>query len=174
MRLFISFDMPTGIQSDIKRLQSNFIGMKGIKLANQLHITLKFLGEVKEKEIEAIKKRLGDVKFTPFEVSLGGLGVFPNEKQVRVIWIGLNPEGEIIDLHNYIDSALDGLFENDVKFSPHLTIARVEFIEDKKKFSNKIKLKVDGKFMVNEFKLMESEFVNGVHKHKCLETYKLG
>ena len=58
----------------------------------QMHLTLKFLGEVQPNTEGNIKEILRTVKFKPFSVNLDSIGVFPNENYIRVVWVGLKPE----------------------------------------------------------------------------------
>jgi len=97
---------------------------------HNIHLTLKFLGDTDESLIDPITTILTDAAKTtaPFQLSLQGTGVFPNEKYIRVIWIGMTATDIITPLAKYIDTHLSTLgFKLEARaFSPHLTVARVK------------------------------------------------
>ncbi|WP_455364338.1 RNA 2',3'-cyclic phosphodiesterase [[Eubacterium] cellulosolvens] len=101
--------------------------LKTVKREN-IHLTLRFLGEIGEGGVSEIIELLKEVNFKPFELSLKGVGVFPNQRYIRVIWLGLKQgEKELGEIASLIEQRLRTLrFPADNKrFSPHLTIARV-------------------------------------------------
>jgi 2'-5' RNA ligase len=163
MRLFIAFDLPKNVVKRLVDLQKQIgIDLAQIKFVEpeNMHLTLKFLGEVEEGKVGKIIERLKSVKFKPFMTSISEIGVFPNEKFIRVVWIGLKPFDPIEDLHNRIDSALSDMFNKDEKFQAHVTLGRVKFIKDKKKFLSVLKaLKMSDivePFVIDKFSLKKS------------------
>jgi len=129
-----------------------------------IHITLKFLGETEESLIDKINDIIKEsVKgITPFEVTLKDTGVFPNENYIKVIWIGIEKFEEIRDIANNIDEKLINLgFKKEKrKFSPHITIARVKSAKNKENLIQVINKFQDvefTKFSVNSIKLKKSE-----------------
>lgn len=174
MRVFIAVEF--------NELKNHFIELQNkvnkpsakLKEVSTFHLTLKFLGEVPETNIEDIKEKLKKIKFGKFELNLDDVGVFPNEDYIRIIWVGVNPKKEIIDLQQKIDSALDGSFEKDKRFHPHITLARVKFIEDNPSFANSLKdIKADKnkKLMINKFKLIKSTLTPKGPVYEDLETF---
>lgn len=125
---------------------------------NQMHLTLKFLGSVQPEKVRDISAALIKIKIAPFSVHLGNIGVFPNEDHIKVIWVGLNPEKRILELQKGIDEGLKKLFKKERDFKPHITLARVKYIENKEDFISKLKnIKIEGKKVeINNFKLMKS------------------
>ncbi|MGH9909254.1 MAG: RNA 2',3'-cyclic phosphodiesterase [Nitrososphaerales archaeon] len=96
--------------------------------ANQLHFTLIFLGEINDVMLESIKSKLSDIRFEPIEATYTGVGVFPNTKFVRVIWVGVDKESapKLINLAKEVESRLNTLgFKSDKPFAPHVTLFRV-------------------------------------------------
>ena len=95
-----------------------------------LHVTIRFLGQVTEPMVAAIQDGLEPVVRTiaPFEVTAAGLGVFPDEQHPRVVWVGLRDEGALGRLYDGISEVLVGMgFNLDAKpFRSHVTIGRVE------------------------------------------------
>lgn len=173
-RCFIAINFPDIIIEEILRIQglikkdNIFIG-KFTEREN-LHLTIKFLGEIDEIRIEEVKEKLKEIKFNNFECSIGKLGVF-SRKEVRIIWIKI--EGGIYDLQKQIDKSLKDIFDQEIRFMGHVTIARVSKINDRKRFFevlNKIK---DLKFKVEEFKLMESELRKNGPIYTEIEKYRL-
>lgn len=162
MRLFISVEIPDDIKNYLGKIQEEFIGNHSNKVGlvnvNNIHLTLKFLGEVQPNNVELIKENLKKIKFENFSVYLDMIGVFPSENYIRVIWVGLKPEKGILDLQKNIDEKLKKLFKKEKNFKPHMTLARVKFIDDKKKFIDNLKkIKVDNKNIeVDSFKLVKS------------------
>jgi len=95
-----------------------------------LHLTLRFLGEVDAPAAEAVQSRLAAPFHTPaFEVGLSGLGAFPQAGPPRVIWLGIsNGSAGLSDLSREVDARLDGLgFPKEERgFHAHLTLGRVK------------------------------------------------
>ena len=161
MRLFIAIEILDNIKEYMTKIQEKIDNdLAKIKFANknQMHLTLKFLGEVQPNNVNEIKEELKKIKFELFSVYLDSTGVFPSENYIRVVWVGLKPEEEIIRLQENIDERLKKWFKKEKNFKPHLTLARVKFVEDKNKFIEKLKkIKVENKKIdVNNFKLIKS------------------
>lgn len=160
MRLFIAIEIPEEVKEFIGEVQEKISDKGKIRLVNkeQIHLTLKFLGEVQPDKAEKVTEELKKIKFKPFSVYLDSIGVFPSESYIRVVWIGLKPENDILELQSNIDEGLKSLFKKEKDFKAHVTLARVKFIEDKKEFLDKLrKIKIDKKKIeVNDFKLIKS------------------
>ena len=130
MRVFIAVEISNAdILKKIQRFQENLqIDVKPTKI-NQIHFTLQFLGEIDEELCEKVKDVLRTIAFSQFDLSLKGIGGFPNLKNPRVIWIGVDKKGaeKLIELAKEIEMKLTPLgFEKDRKFKPHLTVLRVK------------------------------------------------
>ena len=130
MRVFIAVEISNAeILKKIKTFQEELqINAKATKI-NQIHFTLQFLGEIEEKTCEMVKQQLQKVTFSQFNLSLKGIGGFPNLKNPRVIWVGVDEEGgrKLIELTKEIGIKLTTLgFQNDKKFKPHLTVFRIK------------------------------------------------
>jgi len=130
MRVFIAIEISDEkILKNIQTFQKNIqIDAKPTKI-NQIHFTLEFLGEIDEIRCEQVKNIIKKISFSSFDLSLKGVGVFPNLKNPRVIWIGIDKNGaeKLTAISNEIGMKLTALgFENDKKFKPHLTIFRVK------------------------------------------------
>jgi 2'-5' RNA ligase len=171
MRTFISIDIPEEIKKKIIEIQNKLPGFQG-KLTEEenLHLTLKFLGEVDEEQIEKIKEKLKEIKFNKFETEIDSIGVF-SENFIKIVWLHMT---NCEELQKQIDEKLSDWFEKEDRFMGHLTIARVKNIKDKKEFLEQLgKIKIDKmKFSVCEFKLMKSELEKDGPKYKILEKFK--
>ncbi|MBW3001704.1 RNA 2',3'-cyclic phosphodiesterase [Candidatus Woesearchaeota archaeon] len=159
MRLFIAFDVSEEAKNYLSDLQKQLPEDSKLNLVKQFHQTLKFLGDVDEDKIDKIKAALTNVSFTKFTAKTNGLGVFPDEKMIRVVWVGLVPKDAITGLQQEIETALLDMFPKDTRFHPHLTLARVKSVKDKKDFIEKLnKLTIkEINFPVSSFKLIKSE-----------------
>ncbi|MHA1969723.1 MAG: RNA 2',3'-cyclic phosphodiesterase [Candidatus Hodarchaeales archaeon] len=114
--------------------------IKGIRTVKptQLHLTLKFLGDVTEKTLVQIKNAIQQISFDSFNITLEGMGCFPNQKRIRVIWIGISQgKAELKQLASLIEQVMVQLgFPKEKRpFSPHLTIGRVKYLKGKEKLS---------------------------------------
>jgi len=92
-------------------------------------VTLKFIGEVQETKLAAIRSALAGARSDqPVTVDFRGLGFFPNEKHPRVFWAGIEASSNLKDLALDIDRAMEkfGISREQRPFSPHLTLARFE------------------------------------------------
>ncbi len=171
MRLFIAFDVSENVHEYFLELQKKLIGAK-LTFTKNFHLTLKFLGEITPAQADEIKKRLSNVKFAPFTAKLDGTGVFPENGTPRVVWIGIEPRDIICELQKNIDETLHGMFSKEKSFQPHITLARVKEVTDKK-FAEQIKkLKIEPlSFEVKEFKLIESQLTSEGPVYKDVAVY---
>ncbi|MAG16013.1 RNA 2',3'-cyclic phosphodiesterase [Candidatus Woesearchaeota archaeon] len=159
MRCFISIELPEEVKKELQKLQED-IRSSNIKasFSKGFHLTLKYLGDLTPEKVEHVKKRLSSCKFKKFEVTLDDFGVFPNEKHIKVIWVGIKPEEDVVKLQKEIDEAMQKDFKKEKQFKAHLTLARIKHVKDKENFLQFLKnieiKKIN--FSVNEFKLMRS------------------
>ncbi len=139
LRTFIAVELPKQFIPDIERIES-VLDTPGIKLVQpaQVHITLKFLGDISEDNVEPIASVLSQINCKPFEARIKGVGIFPKPAYIRVIWLGA--EGNFEALHSEVERVLSPFrFEKDDKFSPHATLARVKQLREKAALLEKIK-----------------------------------
>ncbi len=109
------------------RLRATGANMKLVEIEN-IHITLKFLGDIEDHQVEEVSQVIRDITFETFEFTVEGVGVFPNLKRPTTVWAGISSGvGELAGLFNVVNDGLAKLgFEKDRRrFHPHLTIARV-------------------------------------------------
>jgi len=178
MRTFIAIDIPEPVKEQIVEIQNSLPEFKGKRTEfENLHLTLKFLGEVDEKKIEEIKEKLREIKLKQFGAEIDSMGVFDNRKSNSytrqiVVWLGIRNCDE---LQREVDEKLSGLFEKEKRFMSHLTIARVKSVRDKRKFLEEIrKIKLpEMKFAVENFKLKKSILTEEKPIYENLEIYNL-
>lgn len=132
MRAFIAIEIPEEIKTALTRLQNDLRRAKAevswTKPEN-IHLTLKFLGEIEESQASEIAQACAAAEFQSFTLSLNGAGVFPNARQPRVLWAGLAGEIETLTaMQRRLEDRLAAIgVEGDEKaFRPHLTIGRVK------------------------------------------------
>jgi len=139
MRLFVAIDLPEHIKDYlelVKREFSRYLLAKWVKREN-IHLTIKFLGEVKDEFVSELVKRLERIEIKPFKLCIDSIGVFPSERFARVLWAGFDASNELIDLRRQIDLELP--FGDEKEFKAHATIARIKRIKDKKGFVEKLR-----------------------------------
>jgi RNA 2',3'-cyclic 3'-phosphodiesterase len=132
MRCFIAVELDEAIKDRIEAAQQLFKhlgGKVGWCHRGQMHLTLKFLGEVPEdlipKAVEALKAAVGEM--APFEMTVEGLGSFPPSGQPRILWVGVRECPPLFELQERIEKQFNplGFPREDRDFSPHLTLGRV-------------------------------------------------
>ena len=174
-RCFVSLDLSREAINEIIRIQlllkeKNFFVGKFTEPDN-LHLTLKFLGEIDENKVNEVDNKLREIAFESFKARLGNLGIFSGNDKM-IIWVELN---KILELQKVVDGALKDIFKPESRFMSHVTIARVKLIADKKKFMGNLKNiklnKVD--FKIDRFYLMESKLNFQGPVYSVIKKYNL-
>ncbi len=160
-RLFIGLPLPEAIRNKFSTFDLSSKGLRKVPLKN-LHLTLKFIGDVDESLKESIQAELRNISVSSFSLAFEGLGKFPKRGKARVLWSGLKRvPPELIHLHEQIEDRLEsrGIQKEDRRFSPHLTLARVKpgFKHPVEDWIEKYKSFQTEEFQVNEFILFASE-----------------
>ncbi len=167
VRAFISIELPDEIKEQIDPLvtdlreQDLFKGTFTSK--NKYHVTLRFLGEINDQQVDAVKKTLHDLQFDAFDISLKGMGTFPSKDYIKVVWVGADiGASETTKLQKELDERLAKVgFQKQKQFHPHVTVARVNKVyqEYKPSLLEFIDLHADiefGSFEVQKLYLMKS------------------
>lgn len=170
-RTFVCIEIPDSIRERIGALQQSLKKTGGqaswVKPAN-IHLTLKFLGDVRRARIDDLKAGLGRAAagIGPVEIEVGGAGCFPSPRSPRVLWVGLaSLPGELTRLHKRIEDELEreGFPRESKRFSPHLTIARLRSPQNGGELADR--LIAEGfaveQFAANEVILMQSQLSPG-------------
>jgi 2'-5' RNA ligase len=134
IRAFIAIDLSPEIQQKMEEVSAHLrenlkeIPIRWVQVEN-IHLTLKFLGDVSLSNLEVLKKMLMTevAGHVPFEISVGKLGAFPNSHQPRVIWIGVEGPSELKAVQYGVETQMErlGYTREERPFFPHLTFGRV-------------------------------------------------
>ncbi len=168
IRAFIAIDIDkpeivnriVQIQKEIENI--NAAKMKPVEPQN-LHYTIRFLGNITSEQVDEIYRILQKIDFVPFQLVVKGIGAFPSLSRPRVIWVGAGEGSEhIIDIYNHIEKGLKKLgFKPEGKqYIPHCTIFRVKFVKKKPLLSKKLMELANitfGDMEVRSVKLMRSQ-----------------
>jgi 2'-5' RNA ligase len=134
IRTFIALEMPSPIRKALAGISSQLkLDLSGLPLrwvpVENMHLTLKFLGDISPDQIAGITKTLESLtaNLAPMEISVDGIGAFPNRQRARVIWVGLAVPESLHQLQRNIEGRLAELgFPGENRaFLPHLTLVRV-------------------------------------------------
>ena len=168
IRTFIAVELPREIHDKLKQLQDDLKAfmpdVRWIKYEN-VHLTLKFLGDVQISRIDAISEAVRDVarQFSPFTTSLTGIGAFPDSRKPRVVWVGLEKGGDkLIEIAELIEASMRklGFPREKRKFSPHLTVGRVRRLTDPAAMTQALERSAVGElgeFVVERVSLIRSQ-----------------
>lgn len=183
MRLFFAIPLPEGVKNTLEDLKSqlarNVQGVKWVERGN-LHITLKFLGEVEEDRVQDLVE-LADMAWRDqrsFFLELGALGAFPNLQKPRVIWVGVRGEHQrALEIAKNLDRNLSHLgFETEKDIKLHITLGRVKHPENAKQlFNNIINIKYEAGcgFDVDRLQLLESRLSRVGPEYRVLHEFLL-
>jgi RNA 2',3'-cyclic 3'-phosphodiesterase len=176
LRAFIAIDLPGDLQKAISQtiglLQKN-AGSSGVRwvAAENIHLTLKFLGDVSPSSLASIQDMLKTESglHPRFHLKVGGLGTFPSQKRLRVVWLGVDTPPELVSLQRGLESASTklGYTPETRPFSPHLTLGRVrENVTTAELIALTSALKENkinalGVFLVEEIHLFKSDLLPG-------------
>jgi len=168
IRIFIAVELPQEIQDRLGRLQSDFKAsmpdVRWTKYSN-IHLTLKFLGDVQISRIDKISEALREVavKFSPFKMNLAGMGAFPNSRRPRIVWVGVEKGfDELVEIANSIEGSMKrlGFPREKRRFSPHLTVGRIRRLTNPAAMTealDKARVGELGEFTVERISLIKSQ-----------------
>lgn len=175
-RLFVAVDLPEQVKESISAVCTGLPGAKWVDV-NQLHLTLRFIGEVENGQFNAIRESLSGIEESCFRLTLQGVGCFPSRKAPRVLWVGIDRNETLIRLAHKIEQCLvaNGLEPEQRSFSPHITIARLKDISPHKAadYLDKNSLFKTESFPVEEFYLYSSTLTPKGAVHRREATYPL-
>lgn len=134
LRAFIAIDLPEPIQESIEKQTARLRQSLGNEIVRwvplkNMHLTLKFLGNISASHLDFLKQMLAQTADThpQFDLQIGGIGSFPNSKRPRVIWAGIHAPADLTSLQRAVETGAIRLgYEKEERpFSPHLTLGRV-------------------------------------------------
>jgi 2'-5' RNA ligase len=175
-RLFVAIDLPESLKAQLALIGTGIPGARWVP-EDQLHLTLRFIGEVDGLLYRDIKKALFDVNMEPFPLALKGVGTFPPRGQPNVLWVGLEKSDPLLRLQHKIENMLRqaGVEPEGRKFSPHITLARLKDTPMSRlgNFLQGHALFQTTPFEVTEFYLYSSTLSSKGATHYKEETYPL-
>lgn len=126
VRLFVGVELPEDVRERVAALCGGVPGARWISPEN-MHLTLRFIGEVAGGEADDIYYALAAVRPRAFNISLTGVGHFDTGSEVRALWVGVERNAELMALRARVESALVrmGLPPEGRRFTPHVTLARL-------------------------------------------------
>ena len=167
IRTFIAIELSEHIKKELSDIEKELKETKAVAKwvkPDDIHLTLKFLGNVEEEKIELIKKSIQEsVKgVTPFIIDLKDIGAFPSPSRPRVIWVGVQSGKERIkNLAESIEGNLEkiGFKKEDRQFSAHITLGRIKSLVNIDKLKDLIKEKKyhSSSFEVSKIAIMRSD-----------------
>lgn len=175
-RLFVAIRPPRAMRASL------LAAMGGVARARwqseeQLHLTLRFIGEVDRHRAEDVAAALGTVHHPRFALALDGIGQFDRKGRVDTLWAGVAPHGPLKALHNKIDQALArvGIAPETRAYLPHITIARFSRgagpLESVAARSGGV---MSAEEEISEFALYESHLSHEGALYSIIERYPLG
>jgi 2'-5' RNA ligase len=175
-RLFIAIDLPVNIR---ERLSFICCGLPGARWLDpeQLHLTLRFIGDVDSIVFNDIREALTEIRGEPFFMQLEGVGFFPPRGKPRVVWAGIKKNEQLVHVRNRVESVLvrAGLEPEGRKYSPHITLARLNKTPGSKvgAYLAHYSMFMSEEFQVGEFFLYSSVLSSKGAKHYVEERYSL-
>jgi len=175
IRLFVALELPEAVRDRLVALQG---GVPGARWATngQLHLTLRFIGEVAENVGHDVDDALLSIRAPGFELELSGVGEFGG-KNPRALWAGVRANGALLHLQKKVETALQriGLEPEARKFSPHVTLARLRASPREKvvAFLSHYNLFSSGPFRIDRFVLFSSHQGSGGSVYHAERIYPL-
>ncbi len=183
MRLFVCVECDE-LTAKITAIQELFEDASGLRFTDptQAHLTLKFLGETDAEVVPTLREELAaaidDADVSPFELTAGGVGVFPELEYIQVLWLGIE-EGtaELTRLHRAIENRTTTLgFEPEQHdFTPHITLARMDHAGGKSIVQKEVRSRdpTAGTIRVDAVTLMQSTLTPDGPEYESIERFSL-
>ncbi len=181
MRLFVALEIPRAVRDNlatlIRELRTADRKARWVRPEN-IHVTLKFIGETPAEKVQDIRDALSGVHFERgVELSFRGLGFFPNAKRPSVLWAGIDASPNLRSLAGGIESSLEKLgFPREQRpFVPHLTIARFQtprIHEPLQSATAQSSGREFGSLRTHEFHLIESKLKPSGAEYTTIESFR--
>src|SRR5262245_2742694 len=187
-RLFIALFIPAHIRSELAAVQGELQkklpkGSVAWTKPEQLHVTLRFLGNVAVEQISALKAQLANaLKYSsPFELRAEQVGAFPDTRFARVLWAGLDDrQGKLTEILTFVEGAVSQFTTQEAheKFHAHATLGRVKHLGARDRRSlcellSNMSQRFFGEWCVKEVELMRSELSSQGALHTCIDSFPL-
>ena len=126
-RLFIAIDLPDEVKDHLANICYGVQGARWVP-KDQMHLTIRFLGDVDEPGYHAVSSCLSDVIASQFTIALKGVGFFPPRNKPKLLWAGLERNESLMELRRLIEARLreTGIEPEERKFAAHITLARLD------------------------------------------------
>ncbi len=177
IRLFVAIDIPPAIRSLVHDLARGITGARPVP-RDQLHLTLRFIGDIETDTLPSLVKALATVQTPPFPLALKGVGHFPAWGMPRIVWTGITTQPELSRLHSRIDQTLEGLgiAREPRQFSPHVAFARLKNpdLESLRHFLTRQSTFQTESFHIENFSLYSSKLTAAGAIHRMETLYALG
>jgi 2'-5' RNA ligase len=174
-RLFVAIRPPPAIRGLLLGAMGGISGARW-QSDDQLHLTLRFIGEVDRHLGDDIHAALGGIHHAPFEIALNGIGAFDRHGRPEAVWAGVGPHEPLKTLHKKIDAALvrAGIAPDERAYLPHITLARLK--RSSGPVGNLLAQSGDlasPPFRVDHFALFESDLTADRAVYSVIERYPL-
>jgi 2'-5' RNA ligase len=187
MRLFVALEIPAAVRDNLAAQMKELRDLSA-QVADKrprwvrpenLHVTLKFIGEVSPAKLEGIRGALAAIHAdAPVHLQFRGLGFFPNEQYPHVLWAGIEASANLPSLAANVESALEAqdVAREDRAFKPHLTLARFEppgMHEKLRAMIQQNSKRGFGSLQPREFHLIESKLKPGGAEYTSLASFPI-
>lgn len=174
-RLFVAIRPPKPVRDQLLGVMGGVAGVRW-QSDDQLHLTLRFIGEVDRHQGEDVAAALGAIGQPRFEIALNGLGLFESRGQPESVWAGVAPPEPLRDLHKKVDQACvrAGLAPERRAYRPHITLARLRRgAGDVAGLMQSAGGIASAPFAIDHFALFESELTPQGSIYSLIERYAL-
>jgi len=175
-RLFVGIDLPNPVRIPLHALQCGLRDARWVAAEN-LHLTLRFIGEVDRIQADDIDHALMTVHAAPIDIELRDAGAFGSGNRARILWAGVVRTPTLSELKTRIDAALGhaGIPPDDRKFAPHITLARFTNgpMREVNQRAAELAPTITGRFTAHEFTLFESRLGSGGAHYDRAASYPL-
>jgi 2'-5' RNA ligase len=176
-RLFVAIDFPEPVRRELALLCFGLPDARWVP-PEQLHLTVRFIGEVEGSVLLDVRDALGDVRAAPFDLRLRGMGHFPPRGRPSVLWAGVDGGDGLRVLHDRVEAAVTraGLPPEARNFAPHVTMARLKGTHPRRvaDYLTEHALFSVGPFAVESFHLYSSVLGPKGAAHTLEASYPLG
>ena len=175
-RLFVAVRPPRSVRDLLLNAMGGISGARW-QSEDQIHLTVRFIGEVDRHQAADVLAALGAIHHPPFDVAISGLGLFDRRGQPQVVWAGITPSEPLKTLHKKVDQAIArvGIAPDQRAYIPHITLARL------KPSSGRIRGLIEESggltsppFPIDSFALYESQLTPEGAVYSVIERYPLG
>jgi len=175
MRLFVAIPIPDAVAQGLLFIQSGVSGARW-QTREQLHLTLRFIGEVDGRDADAVHDALSAISAPSFTLALKGVGEFGGKKP-HTLWAGVETSEALLHLQRKIETALQriGLEAEPRKFTPHITLARLKATPPGKVMDYLVDhaLYASAPFAVGAFTLYSSHLSPNGSLYRAEHSYRL-